>query len=418
LRSALIVSVMKKISFAIVLFSISFSSFAALGPDFEFHQRPHSVCAIEFYVGPEKEKLSEVCSAVVIGPKLMLSAAHCTPNLLDRPYKIICRNEVNTQIVQTIKNENVQLDQLRFSDDKRKYDTALLTLSHDITTPNMEVVSTREKTEKLLDETNQCGIFGFGGFHHQDRQKGHSTSAKLAPSQIEFDGDLIRVNGHKARAVGLVEPGDSGGSLACLNPESKRWVHIAQVSGRTMQGISLFAPTYLFHDQLKKYEALNLDDQGEELKEEWQKNDELLATQRCQKVLERSGATDIQVDDYNSCKQLQENYLRDEFRAGRQIKTRLQKFTLVELDQHEGMIQLSNQRDASRLLQSSNPFSTVDHTFNQFAVTKIEGDTVTGDLKIFGYSDNFGCFENILCEGGDFKNVKVSISDLALPLLK
>jgi hypothetical protein len=394
------------------------TTYAALGPEFKFHQRPHSVCAIEFFVSDKKETLTEVCSAVVIGPKLMLTAAHCTPNLPDRPHKIICRNGVQTQVEKAIKNKKVQLERLRFGDREHKNDTGLLELTQKITTPNMQVRASRIELETLLNETNKCGLFGFGGFHHQDRKKGHSTSAQVDPDQIEFDGDLIRINGFKNRASGLVEPGDSGGSLACLNPKDQHWVHIAQISGRTMQGVSLLAPVYLFKDELLDRNAFDYPIQGSELKDQWQKNDELLAIQHCQKVLERSGARDIEIQNYGDCQRKQSEYIKDQFFSGREIKVRLKNYSLVELDQRKEMINLNGQRDPERLFQKENPFTTVDHDFNQFTVTNITGDSVTGDLKIFGYSENFGCSENILCDGGDYKNIKISIDALSLPLLK
>lgn len=409
---------MKKLITSTLLCLFPCISIAALGPEFEFHQRPHSICAIEFFATQKKETLTEVCSAVVIGPKLMLTAAHCTPKLPQRPHKIICRNDVQTQIKKTLNNKDVQLERLRFGDQEHKNDTALLELTHEITTPNMHILETRAEIEKLLSKTGQCGLFGFGGFHHQDRQKGHSTSARIKPSQIEFDGDLIRIDGLKERAAGLVEPGDSGGSLACLDPQTQRWIHVAQISGRTMQGVSLLAPVYLFQDQLKEYGAFQLADQGSDLRTQWKESDELLATQHCQKVLERSSGEVYEASSHQDCQKQKNDYIKKHFYSGREVKVRLKKYSLIELDQRPEMIQLSGNRASERLLQVNNPFSSVDHTFNQFIVTGIDGETVTGNFKIFGYSENFSCVENILCDGGDYLNVQVALDALTLPLLK
>lgn len=411
---------MKKLALSIFIVTFSLQAYAALGPEFKFHQRPHSFCAIEFFVSDKKETLSEICSAVVIGPKLMLTAAHCTPKLPDRPHKIICRNEVETQVDKAIKNKKVQLDRLRFGDQEHRNDTALLRLTQEISTPNIQILASRAELESLLDKTDQCGLFGFGGFHHKDRQKGHSTSAHIMPTQIEFDGDLIRIDGLKKRASGLVEPGDSGGSLACLNPDDERWTHIAQISGRTMQGVSLLAPVYLFQSELKTYNVFNHPPQGLDLETRWKKDDEFLATQHCLKVLERSRAKvkDADVQSYSDCQEKQKEFIKSKFFSGEEVKVRLKTYSLVELDQREDMIILNGQRDPERLFRKENPFTTVDHNFNQFTVTSINGDRVTGDLKIFGYSENFGCNENILCDGGDYKNVNLSIDALTLPLLK
>lgn len=409
---------MKKYIVTALLPLIPFVSLAALGPEFEFHQRPHSICALELYASDKYESLEKVCSAVVIGPNLMLTAAQCTAELPEKPHKIICRNDVKTQVDQVAQNDKFQSERLHSDEQMRKNDTALLILTESISTPNMVLAADKSEFEQILQQTEQCGLFGFGGVKQQDREKGHSKSTRLKPEQIKLENDLVKINGFKGRASGLVEPGDSGGSLACQESETQKWVHLAQVSGRTVQGISLLAPVYRFQNQLESFDAFEQPLQGEALEKEWQANDEFLATQHCQKILERSGAPKLETQNHVECLNRQKEYLNEQFFSGREIKVRLKTYALIQLDQQEGMIQLNGDQSTERLIQNKNPFSIVDHDFNQFIVKDIIEDKVVGDLKIFGQSENFGCVENIICEAGEYKNVEVSIDALALPLLK
>ena len=47
-----------------------------------------------------------------------------------------------------------------------------------------------------------------------------------------------------------------------------------------------------------------------------------------------------------------------------------------------------------------------------FVVKRIENGMAYGDLKINGISEQFACFETVVCRGDWYKNVSVSVDDI------
>lgn len=336
----------------------------------------------------------------MIGKKRLLTAAHCTPGLPEREHKLICRGngEVQTSVIsKVIPNESVDLDLMRFEESARNYDNALIKIENELKVPTLPFVSTKAELRDLLGHSMICGIFGHGGFRHNMRQAGLSTNTKIAPEQIILDNDVIRIDGFKGRAAGLVEPGDSGGSLACKDSRNDSWTHIAQVSGRTMDGLSLFAPSYTIAAQLARNSVTPIAPLYEEVRLAMKTSDQGAEAQKCQDkkcVSEKLAA------------------LKERLARGEEVTVKLAPYSLIDLDQRSEMIKLDGGRDPERLLERPNPFTTVEGTYNRLVIKKIEGDTVIGDLIKFGYTEYFGCFENIICDGGTFLNITAKIHDL------
>lgn len=411
---------MKTQTIAITLlsfFALTQTTHAVLGPEFLSSERPHSICAIEFYSEDGGERLDEVCSAVMVSEKHLLTAAHCIPGLPERPHKVICRGNTYAQIKKVTPNANVDQELMIFDESERRYDNAYLELENAIKVPTLQFIATAKGLKDLLARTSLCGIFGHGGFRHEIRTQGLSTNAILKPSDITFDGDLIRIDGFKGRASGLVEPGDSGGSLACLDPDSKQWLHIAQVSGRTMNAISLLAPVYTIGEQLKREGISSLTPLHEELKQKWEKEDSIAEAKKCEQLLARfKGAQPVaEMRGLIECQKDKIETLKERLKTQESVTVKLAPYTLITLDQRPEMIDLDGGRDDTRILTNPNPFSTVEGIYNRFMIKKIEGDVAFGDFIRFGYSDYFSCHQNILCDGGTFKNIRASIHDIILP---
>lgn len=414
---------MKKITlFPLLALLFSHHAWAVLGPNFLDSARPHSICAIEYFV-KGTQRVDEICSAVVIGERHLLTAAHCTPGLPERDHRIFCRDQVEAQIVEIQINSKIQLERLRFGEEEHRLDTALLTIDRDLEIPAIKFSANEAQTRSIIDSAQICGIFGHGGFRERLRNAGYSTNAKIQPEQIEFEEDLIRIKGFGGLNSGLVEPGDSGGSLACLD-QTQGWVHLAQVSGRTMSAESLFAPVYLFSEELELLQVSSIDSKHanlQQISQRWIKEDQKKELEQClisHRVFVKDDfvtTDDLQADALR-CVRDQVQQLRTKLSEQDEVILRIRPYSLIEVEQKRESILISHRPSIERILNGENPFSTVDHQFMQFKVRNIDSEFAYGDVNIFGYTEYFNCSENILCDGGLYKNIKVKIADLVFPV--
>lgn len=412
---------MKKLCLISLSFILSGPALAVLGPKFPQSQRPHSVCAIEFFA-EGTDKVDEICSAVVVGKRQLLTAAHCTPGLPERNHRIFCRDQKSAKIVNLKINSEIDLSRLRFGEEEHRLDTAFLEIDRDIDIPAVSYSQTLAETLEVIQRAQTCGVFGHGGFRQSLRMAGFSTNAIIRPEQIEFEGDLIKIKGYGGYNSGLVEPGDSGGSLACQD-ELGTWTHLAQVSGRTMSAVSLFAPVYLFAKDLEE-SGFNdrVDNQSDfgDLLNRWRADDQKNEMDKCLKshkafVKEEFVSTSSHKEDIKKCEVQKLSKLESLLEVQEEVILRIRPFSLIELDQKKESLLITHQPSLERILEGKNPFSTVDHEYMQFKVREIDQNYAYGDVNIFGYSESFGCFENILCDGGLYKNIKVKLEDLAYP---
>lgn len=393
---------------------------AVLGPDFDRHEIPHSVCAIEFFSEYTPQMADEICSAVVVSDRTLLTAAHCAVHLPNRRHRILCRDSFTTQVESSVMQSQLNLEQLRVNESEHRLDSAFIQVQDQIQVPAMKVISvSKQDVKAAISKSDTCGIFGHGGFRENLRSQGLATNAQIHPEQIVFRGDLIIIDGFTNRASGLVEPGDSGGSLACRNKESQEWYHLAQVSGRTMQGISLFAPTYLLHKDLEQaniIDEITLSQQVEFHHQRWLKSDLQHSIDICSRNYRRFTGSDFvptqegrkaQLNECRNAKVEELDMKVSTLAEGESIRVSVKKYSSVYLDQSEGMIQLRLNRNPQRFYKQENPFTTADQEHSHFHITKKDGEFFIGRLIQFGYSEYFGCRANILCDAGEFKNVKI-----------
>lgn len=398
----------------------------ALGPSISKYDRPHSVCSLEFYRDESFETLTEVCSAVKVADKTFLTAGHCTPNLFKTPSRIFCRGDQETQVRNYEISNQLTLSELRTNRLMHRHDIALIQTENDVKVPPFGILSSKQQTLNILETTRRCAIIGHGGYRHALREAGISTAIGIDPSQIQFMDDLIIINGFVNRASGLVEHGDSGGSLACEDKNGK-WFHLAQVSGRDYNGDSFFAPVYLFSDQLQDHHIFSLSRQAtpyHEIKTEWWLQDLSEEIFDCRQRFEFFTRFDsdffdqrpLGVDLLEDCQHslLEELKIRIK-QENQETSLRIAPYSLIELELKESSIELIMNRSPERILSLQNPFTTADHEYTRFIAKEIDGDYIIGDLTIFGVSEYFPCRENILCTGGTFKNVRASLSSIIYP---
>jgi hypothetical protein len=391
-----------------ITFSLGLNAHAVYGPVFSNTERPHAICAIEYFAPHNPGLLDEVCSVVMVSQTQGLTAGHCLPGLPERPHRILCRDGLTAHIIDVHSNPELKLDQLRFNEEHHAYDSALVTLDRPMDIPSLPFAQTRGQTLQIIEDASVCGIFGHGGFREQLRSRGLSTQARILPSQIVFDDELIRIEGFGGLNSGLVEPGDSGGSLACRAPDGT-WTHIAQVSGRTMSAVSLFAPTDLL---VPSVETPIVAHRAPERKAHWMDIDRQGELDVCLRQHERFLGEKLSEVTLEECQHSLRSQALQRIASGENLQPRLKTYSLVELEQTPDSVQPMMNRPKERYLEHANPFSIVDIMYNRFKITAIEGDTVMGDLTLFGYSESFSCRANIICDGGLFLNVRAKIDDL------
>lgn len=409
---------MTKLSLSLALILMSFQATAVLGPRFAEHERPHSVCAIEFFTPHNLKVVDEICSVVVVDSNWGLTAGHCVTKLPDRPHRVLCRDQITTTIDHVISNPLLKLEQLRFVELAHQNDSALVRFSRPVSTPALTFVKTLNERQDLIARASVCGIFGHGGFREELRRAGYSTQAKILPSQLEIEENLIRIKGIGGINSGLVEPGDSGGSLACKN-EFDQWVHLAQVSGRKHNYVSFFAPTDVLAPFIQSEFSPSAQAIDQEQAQRWQTEDLKRDLKACERNYKRVMGEDFMPTvplshALNECETLMLEEALMRFDQGEQIVAKLKPYTLVTLKQEASAIRSKNPFHNKRYLEGSNPFSITDHHYTQLTLTHIDRQNgiAQGVFRSFGGPEFFACLENVICDSAEFDEVQVKLQDL------
>jgi len=338
--------------------------------------------------------------------------------LPERPHRILCRDQVTTTIEEVFINPLLKLEELRFVELAHQNDSALVRFSSPVTIPALPFVKTLQERQELIDQARVCGIFGHGGFREQLRNAGLSTQARINPSQIEFEENLIRIKGIGGINSGLVEPGDSGGSLACQKPDGQ-WVHMAQVSGRKHNYVSFFAPTDVLNPFIPTEIEFDSTLTDIHQQERWIEEDLRRDLQVCERnhirvMGEAFRATQPLRLAKSECEEIMLEDALMRFDQGSEVTARLKPFALVTLTQTEQAVRSRNPFHNKRYLEGSNPFSITDHQFTQIVIQSVDraSGTVRGAFRSFGGPEYFACLENVICDTAEFDDVTVDLKDL------
>lgn len=428
---------MRIFSTALGLFFTLFSAplaQAALGIPLPESEIPVQVCAIKFFQ-PSGE-LEEVCSATLLSPRRLHSAGHC---FFQRSFgagvsapsrhEVICPNGQSAQI--SLVTNGAKFSELgsRQDPEMRRFDSAVIELDRDVQLPPARLVVRKEELARFLARRPVCVLVGYGGTGGGDPNYGTLRATLVQPEAIELRANgLLFVRGIGGWNSGLVEGGDSGGSLACRASKHAPWLHVANISARNYSHGSLLAPLFLSPELFAGIPGrgdLEAEARGEdsarlvlilrEAKRELSSIERALArisSERLESLredLEKASASaegKILLKKISAAK-------REIVRASAGKDFRVLPFALVELDLSD--FALGGPEMKGEFRAEKNPFSLGDQRSNLFTLGKVEGGHAVGKLRVFGHSDYFGydgCRHNVICVPGEFRNVRVPLPAL------
>lgn len=403
-------------------------AFAGVGIEIAANELPFQTCHIEFL---SNQGLNDsTCSATLISPLFILSAGHCFEKVdINKTKHVVrCPNGQSSQISQIQFAAEFKTNEIMKADESaRRHDAALLHLEKPIDLPGMRIVTTKKGLVDLVEASAECGLFGYGGVDPLDKKYGQLRGVKVNPLDVSIGhAEPIYTHNIGGWNSGLVLPGDSGGTLACLD-QNKEWVLIGITSAMSYHYTSLFAPLFYNRDLLTSEfipetetaqtnaQVLRLELLAARIEKEISSIEKALEG-KVAEVAETFRRRLAEVKGFAEGKALLREIRATQIELLQQfvgVRAKFHPFSHVYLDFSEpNNIQVDGPIGRDHLTEDKNPMSIVDSYFHLFTIAKIDQDVAIGDLIIFGSSEVFICRENVLCAPGNYKNVRVSLKQI------
>ncbi len=175
---------------------------------------PKSMCSITTIAN---NKAKFICSAVLIGPNLALTANHCLAKIKDQSAQLNCgaNTVARINVKESVSNPIHDQEQWRVSSD-----VAILKLESDIALPPALLAATpSEGADLLFAQTDACGAFGYG--NQFDGRGGILHGVKFATPPEELGGLNLSLDNFQSEKLitsdprFFLRPGDSGGGVIC-----------------------------------------------------------------------------------------------------------------------------------------------------------------------------------------------------------
>lgn len=211
-------------------------SFAGGSNPLELREIPASVCAI--YLSPDSTEPSNfLCSATLIGPSTIASAAHCLKPILASggEFEVACAEGTVVRKGKTIASSDDYWIHPEYDEDQVRMnevgDSLLLQTAEPFpkdAVPPMLFPRDEAHFQRLFQGGGHCLSAGYG-------KEGAATEFPVHGYNVgKRTGNYRIVGTDPAPLAGIffgyegfwIESGDSGGTLACFDPESENWVLI------------------------------------------------------------------------------------------------------------------------------------------------------------------------------------------------
>ena len=224
--------------------STSSSRVKILGEYLEKDILPKQACRLQYY--DKRKRPLHICSATLISPMHILTAAHCEedPNVVAT--QVICNNG-------EARIKAKRLVHRFYRPGKPEFDLAVLTLDKPIDLEPMRLVHSKEETWELLKmhyelrrqkKTGNCAIIGWG-FDNTGKY------GNIHGAEAIFDSfQSFKHEENFERMVAILErnkafEGDSGGFLGCLDNNNK-WANWGAHTRQEYTKHKFGSRTYLF----------------------------------------------------------------------------------------------------------------------------------------------------------------------------
>lgn len=339
---------------------------AGIGPSLPLSEYPNGICLLA--IEESDGVYAEICSGVVIDSRHILTAGHCAANLTQNSI-VKCRAE--TSRVNSVDfAEKFHIDNLNRDIRFRKDDLAIIETESALTIPAVDVVTTENGIKTIIGSESLCAFFGFSKLLNTKLVETLPAveAIEFESEMLTFQDGLLILDGKMGRSA-LVEPGDSGGGIACL--QNQQWRFIGVVSGRDWEYRSFFAPTSHHQGLLRRQPYLP------------------------QQVIPGRDAQRASFDIIES------------------FKYRVKPYSLITKTNTTEISEFTNHVD---LIAWNSTHSTLDHKYIEFiAKEKIGDDKWIGDLLIHSWSEYYTCTAGFLCSNGSMTNVIIASKDLEEP---
>ena len=214
------------------------SVFAGLGELLPSYDLPPYVCAVNVY--DRSGRLKADCSGTLISDKQVLTAGHCIRPQATYSYRVWCHGQgtrsspspaAGIAVISVERHPGYSKTGIAEPGGKGILtDLALLNLAESPGLRPAALVADTKKLASLIEQSEICGLFGFGDTRSEEKQFGYLRGTVVPAASLELRGRAIISHLMRATGSGIMTLGDSGGSLSCKDSEGS-WVHVGVAAG-------------------------------------------------------------------------------------------------------------------------------------------------------------------------------------------